>query len=338
MRAARCLCLAAWLVACARAEDEIVGYEIDEDRLPELSDLLSELGIARVHDAFVDAGFDRTRMLLKMKDMDLKMLVREETLTEAEADALRGRLDVLRDVKKPVKRDVRDPLMERRAKLTYGRLYIERATAARERVAKNPATTTATNDDPKVFPEARVEKPYTTFGAVNYLLEACCVALVRATFLLDYEGPIDVRQTLDAVAGAMFHGPLELGDARWEGSLMPDHVVIALSYTWAPKGPFFGEPGNEDGTKDHPDPEKHYLGIGRRVLGFMLKCCPYNEVNHLGYVGNKREKTFLFWVGTARLSLTSPRIAKFTPCRHPPHPSRANHRIGCRSSRTTRAV
>ena len=132
MRAARCLCLAAWLVACARAEDEIVGYEIDEDRLPELSDLLSELGIARVHDAFVDAGFDRTRMLLKMKDMDLKMLVREETLTEAEADALRGRLDVLRDVKKPVKRDVRDPLMERRAKLTYGRLYIERATAAPE--------------------------------------------------------------------------------------------------------------------------------------------------------------------------------------------------------------
>ena len=132
MRAARCLCLAAWLVACARAEDEIVGYEIDEDRLPELSDLLSELGIARVHDTFVDAGFDRTRMLLKMKDMDLKMLVREETLTEAEADALRGRLDVLRDVKKPVKRDVRDPLMERRAKLTYGRLYIERATAAPE--------------------------------------------------------------------------------------------------------------------------------------------------------------------------------------------------------------
>ena len=123
MRAARCLCLAAWLVACARAEDEIVGYEIDEDRLPELSDLLSELGIARVHDTFVDAGFDRTRMLLKMKDMDLKMLVREETLTEAEADALRGRLDVLRDVKKPVKRDVRDPLMERRA-APYGRLYI----------------------------------------------------------------------------------------------------------------------------------------------------------------------------------------------------------------------
>ena len=121
------------------------------------------------------------------------------------------------------------------------------------------------------YPEARVKKPYTTFDAVNFLIEAYCVALVRATFLLNYEGPIDVRQTLDAVAGAMFHGPLELGDAMLFGALiMPEHVVIALSYTWAPKGPFFGEPGNEDGTKDHPDPEKHYLGIGRRVLGLML--------------------------------------------------------------------
>ena len=81
---------------------------------------------------------------------------------------------------------------------------------------------------------------------------------------------------------------------------MPKDVCIATSYTWASKPPFFGQPGNEDGTKDHPDPEKHYLGIGRRVLGLMLSRYPYNEqaMGH-GYVGNKREKTLLFWVGTA---------------------------------------
>ena len=88
--------------------------------------------------------------------------------------------------------------------------------------------------------------------------------------------------------------------------LMPEHVVVAISYTWAPKGPFFGQPGNEDGTKDHPDPEKHYLGIGRRVLRHMLSCWPYNEKGYFGYAGNKREKTFLFWVGTrAPLSLVA---------------------------------
>ena len=45
----RCLLLLAWLAARARAEDEIVGYEVDEDRLPELRALLDELGVARVH-------------------------------------------------------------------------------------------------------------------------------------------------------------------------------------------------------------------------------------------------------------------------------------------------
>ena len=39
----------------------------------------------------------------------------------------------------------------------------------------------------KGFPEARVKKPYTTFKAVNHLLKARCVALVRATFLLAYK-------------------------------------------------------------------------------------------------------------------------------------------------------
>ena len=109
------------------------------------------------------------------------------------------------------------------------------------------------------FPEDAVEDKYFSFEAPNYLLEEKCVALVRAPFLRKYAGPIDIRQTLETVENAMFHGPLEVGEERDDmGALMAISVVIAISYTWAPQAPFYGQPGNEDGTKDHPDPENHY--------------------------------------------------------------------------------
>ena len=108
---------------------------------------------------------------------------------------------------------------------------------------------------------------------------------------------------------------------------MPEHVVIALSYTWAPKGPFFGQPGNEDGTKDHPDPEKHYLGIGRRVLGFMLSCWPYNEVpifdgssanivdaiHHVGIIALDSHRTHLEVVAPVRVELDAGTWAQLIP-------------------------
>ena len=38
----------------------------------------------------------------------------------------------------------------------------------------------------------------------------------------------------------------------------------------------------------------------------MLERAPYNEKDFFDYVGRKREKTFLFWVGTgAPLSLVA---------------------------------
>ena len=143
-------------------------------------------------------------------------------------------------------------------------------------------------DDSKVFSEALAENKYTTFDAVNPLLVDRCVALVRAPFLLDYEGPIDIRQTLETIPDALFHGPLELGDERHgdSGALMPSDVPIALSYTWAPKPPFYGQLGNEDGTKDHPDPEMFYLAIMRRVLAHMFICKEYKI---------KTEKIYVFW-------------------------------------------
>ena len=94
--------------------------------------------------------------------------------------------------------------------------------------------------DDAAFPEDKVEDKYFAFEAPNFLLKDECVGLVSATFLRDYAGPIDIRQTLETIPDALFHGPLELGDERHEGSgaLMPSDVPIALSYTWAPKPPF----------------------------------------------------------------------------------------------------
>ena len=164
-------------------------------------------------------------------------------------------------------------------------------------------------------PEDLVANKYFTFDAPNLLLKDRCVGLVRATFLLKYVGPIDARQTLEKLnwkpwKPTLFHGPLKLGNKIARGLRIEEHVVIAVSYTWTPLPPFYGQPGNEDGTKDHPDPRKHYLGIVQRVLALMLKSWPYGEeVPHINaefqrtrgeiltdYAGNKRDKTFLFWV------------------------------------------
>ena len=141
--------------------------------------------------------------------------------------------------------------------------------------AKPPTTTDS-------FPEDAVKDKYSSFEAPNYLLKDECVGLVRARYLESCAGPIDIRQNLPAEN--LFHGPLELGDERappYKGSmLMPITVAIALSYTWAPRGPPFGN------GKDHPDPEKFYLALVQRVLAFMFRCHEYSS---------KIEQTFVFW-------------------------------------------
>ena len=177
--------------------------------------------------------------------------------------------------------------------------------------AHTPSAPQPEPDKPKPEPEDLNVNKYFTFDAPNLLLKDRCVGLVRATFLLKYVGPIDARQTLETLPDSLFHGPLELGDVIERGLRIEEHVVIAVSYTWTPLPPFYGQPGNEDGTKDHPDPRKHYLGIVQRVLALMLKCWPYGEeLPHINakmlakgyteewsqYAGNKRDKTFLFWV------------------------------------------
>ena len=58
---------------------------------------------------------------------------------------------------------------------------------------------------------------------------------------------------------------------------MPVSVVIVLSYAWGTKPPFYGQAGNEDGTKDHPDPDCFYLLIMQRVLGHMFNCVEYKR-------------------------------------------------------------
>ena len=146
---------------------------------------------------------------------------------------------------------------------------------------KSKPSTTATTANPlasaETLPEDAVDDPYATFDAVNCLLGDKCVGLVHGQYLLSCEGPIDARQNVPRKY--THYGPLEVGDQRHDasGALMPKYVVITLSYAWAPVAPFYGQPGNEDGTKDHPDPQKYYLLIVQRVLGHMFRCDEYKN-------------------------------------------------------------
>ena len=139
----------------------------------------------------------------------------------------------------------------------------------------------------QITPEEKVAQPCTSFGALNFLLHDQCVALIKASFVRTCKGPIDVRQNVPSEH--TFYGPLVLGDERHRssGALMPEDVPIALSYSWGTKGPFRGQSGNEDGTKDHPDPERFYLLKVQPVIGHMFRCKEYKD---------KTGKIFLFWV------------------------------------------
>ena len=53
------------------------------------------------------------------------------------------------------------------------------------------------------------------------------------------------------------------------------------------KEPFRGQSGNEDGTKDHPDPERFYLLKVQPVISHMFGCQEYKH---------KTAKISFFWV------------------------------------------
>lgn len=63
--------------AAARGQgNEAPEMELVEEGLPSIEDLLSELGMTDLTSKFYDAGFTETRYVLRMKDMDFRMMVR----------------------------------------------------------------------------------------------------------------------------------------------------------------------------------------------------------------------------------------------------------------------
>ena len=149
-------------------------------------------------------------------------------------------------------------------------------------------------------PEEQIEDKYNNFDAPNCLLRDGCVVLVRGKFIRQvapnpeydaskasepsytvresvvgsleesYSGPIDIRQNLPPEA--TFDGQLALGDFCHPGlgHLLPESVVITISYPWSPVPLFLPK-----ADTDHPDPKKYYLRLVQNCLGTMFQCMEY---------------------------------------------------------------
>jgi hypothetical protein len=56
-------------------EAEKVQMELVEDELPEITALLREVGLSDLQDRFFASGFTETKYIMRMKDMDLRIMV-----------------------------------------------------------------------------------------------------------------------------------------------------------------------------------------------------------------------------------------------------------------------
>lgn len=85
---------------------------------------------------------------------------------------------------------------------------------------------------------------YTDISTLNDVVRSGDVALLRAKFVQELEGPIARRQDLPE-------------DAFFRGELTSATVVVAISYGWI--------------TPDHPDPECFHLRRVQQVLGHFMR-------------------------------------------------------------------
>jgi MoaA/NifB/PqqE/SkfB family radical SAM enzyme len=105
--------------------------ELVQDDLPEIDDLLKELGLIHLAEKFYSSGFTETKYILRMKEMDMRIMAMEWGV---EKDAIKRVKEAIVNYK--VEREVfveeEDPLLAVRNSLSYGKLVVRRATTSYE--------------------------------------------------------------------------------------------------------------------------------------------------------------------------------------------------------------
>eukprot|EP00611_Tribonema_gayanum_P000953 TRINITY_DN1071_c0_g1_i3.p1 TRINITY_DN1071_c0_g1~~TRINITY_DN1071_c0_g1_i3.p1 ORF type:complete len:500 (-),score=168.22 TRINITY_DN1071_c0_g1_i3:22-1521(-) len=100
---------------------------VDEDSLPQLADVLSDLGIASMEAAFHKGQVLDTRTFLRLKMMDLRML----GLDREQIKAALAKIEELTVVTQETRTEPH-PLLAERNTLDYGRLFVKRSVSSFE--------------------------------------------------------------------------------------------------------------------------------------------------------------------------------------------------------------
>jgi hypothetical protein len=124
------VCLTTLLLTVAPSE-AAVSKELVLDDLPSIEDLLAELGLDHLKQKFYGSGFTETKYILRMKDMDMRIMAMEWGV-DKEAIARVKEAIVNYKVERDVVADTEDPLLTLRNSLTYGKLVVKRATSSYE--------------------------------------------------------------------------------------------------------------------------------------------------------------------------------------------------------------
>lgn len=107
----------------------LASLELVTEGLPEIEDLLAELELSELAPKFYASGFTETKYILRMKDMDLRIMAMEWGVEKEKIMRVREAIRNYK-VEREVVKVVEDPLITLRNSLTYGKMVVSRSTTS----------------------------------------------------------------------------------------------------------------------------------------------------------------------------------------------------------------
>lgn len=113
-----------------------VSMELVTEHLPTIDKLLEELELTHLAEKFYSSGFTETQYILRMKDMDLRIMAMEWGVDKDQIMRVKEAIQNYK-IEREVVEVVEDPLLKERNGLKYGKLVVNRSTTSYE-VRQNP--------------------------------------------------------------------------------------------------------------------------------------------------------------------------------------------------------
>jgi hypothetical protein len=108
-----------------------VSMELVTEHLPTIDKLLEELELTHLAEKFYSSGFTETQYILRMKDMDLRIMAMEWGVDKDQIMRVKEAIQNYK-IEREVVEVVEDPLLKERNGLKYGKLVVNRSTTSYE--------------------------------------------------------------------------------------------------------------------------------------------------------------------------------------------------------------